>query len=124
MSAAALLEVEGLVMRFGGLVAVDGLSFTARAREITAIIGPNGAGKTTLFNCLTGFYRATSGEMVIARNGKNRALTGLPAHKIARLGIARTFQNIRLFANMTALENLLAAEHRTLMRASGYRIGG
>jgi branched-chain amino acid transport system ATP-binding protein len=93
-------------------------------RQITAIIGPNGAGKTTLFNCLTGFYRPTSGCMTLRRNGASTDLAGLPAHKIARLGIARTFQNIRLFANMTALENLLVAEHHTLMKASGYTFGG
>src|ERR1700739_3415967 len=92
---AALLDVENLTMRFGGLTAVDDVSFEALDRRITAIIGPNGAGKTTLFNGLTGFYRATSGSMALRRNGATRALEGLPAHKIAQLGIARTFQNIR-----------------------------
>ena len=122
--ALVLLDVAGLTMRFGGLTAVDQVSFRALDRQITAIIGPNGAGKTTLFNCLTGFYRPTSGSLMLHRNGKDLQLAGLPAHRIARLGIARTFQNIRLFANMTALENLLVAEHRTLMRASGYSFGG
>ncbi|MDX2028190.1 MAG: ATP-binding cassette domain-containing protein [Alphaproteobacteria bacterium] len=120
----ALLDVIGLTMRFGGLTAVDSVSFQALDREITAIIGPNGAGKTTLFNCLTGFYKPTSGSMVLHQNGTNRELAGLPAHSIACLGIARTFQNIRLFAKMTALENLMVAEHRTLMPASHYSFAG
>lgn len=119
-----LLDVADLTMRFGGLTAVDNVSFVAPAGEITAIIGPNGAGKTTLFNCLTGFYRPTSGALRLSRDGVQRNLAGLPAYKIARLGIARTFQNIRLFPNMSVLENLLVAEHRTLMRASGYSIKG
>jgi branched-chain amino acid transport system ATP-binding protein len=119
-----LLDVDRLTMRFGGLTAVDSVSFQAIDRQITAIIGPNGAGKTTLFNCLTGFYRPTSGRMTLTRNGTNTNLAGLPAHRIARLGVARTFQNIRLFDNMTVLENLLVAEHRKLMRASGYGFGG
>jgi len=119
-----LLDIAQLTMRFGGLTAVDSISFQALDRQITAIIGPNGAGKTTLFNCLTGFYRPTSGAMTLYKDGVGRNLTGLPAHKITRLGIARTFQNIRLFANMTVLENLLVAEHRTLMPASGYTFGG
>ena len=118
-----LLNVEQLTMRFGGVTAVDGVSFQAADRQITAIIGPNGAGKTTLFNCLTGFYPPTSGQMTLYRNGVGQKLAGLPAHKIARLGVARTFQNIRLFANMTALENLLVAQHVGLMRASGYSVG-
>ena len=119
-----LLDVHQLTMRFGGLTAVDQISFQAMDQQITAIIGPNGAGKTTLFNCLTGFYRATSGSLTLTRNGVPRNLTRLPAHRIARLGIARTFQNIRLFANMTVLENVLVAEHQSLMRASGYCVAG
>jgi branched-chain amino acid transport system ATP-binding protein len=119
-----LLDVAQLTMRFGGLTAIDQVSLQAKARQITAIIGPNGAGKTTLFNCLTGFYRPTSGSITLNRNGKVHRIAGLPAYKIARLGIARTFQNIRLFGNMTALENLLVAQHRRLMRASSYSIGG
>ena len=119
-----LLDVAGLTMRFGGLTAIDNVSFQANDRQITAIIGPNGAGKTTLFNCLTGFYRPTSGSLTLYRGGAGTNLTGLPAHKITRLGIARTFQNIRLFSNMTVLENLLVAEHRTLMKASGYSFTG
>ena len=117
-----LLDVAQLTMRFGGVTAVDAVSFQAKAKQITAIIGPNGAGKTTLFNCLTGFYPPTSGQMTLYRNGTAYALAGKPAHNIARLGVARTFQNIRLFANMTALENLLVAEHVPLMRASGLSV--
>ena len=119
-----LLDVTQLTMRFGGLTAVDQVSLRAEAHHITAIIGPNGAGKTTLFNCLTGFYKPTSGDIMLNRDGRAERLAGLPAHKIARLGIARTFQNIRLFGNMTALENLLVAQHRRLMRASVYSFGG
>ena len=115
-----LLDVTGLTMRFGGLTAVDNVTFRAMDKRITAIIGPNGAGKTTLFNCLTGFYRPTSGGLTLYRDGSPRALARLPAHKIARYGIARTFQNIRLFSHMTALENLLVAQHTRLMRASRY----
>src|ERR1700744_4223572 len=110
-AAPVLLDVQRLTMRFGGLVAVDDVSFQALDRRITAIIGPNGAGKTTLFNCLTGFYRPSAGQMSLMRDGVKARLAGLPAHRTARLGIARTFQNIRLFPTMTALENLLVAEH-------------
>jgi branched-chain amino acid transport system ATP-binding protein len=119
-----LLDVAGLTMRFGGLTAVDGVSFQALDRQVTAIIGPNGAGKTTLFNCLTGFYRPTSGGLTLYRDGAAHSLAGLSAHRTARLGVARTFQNIRLFPSMTVLENVLVAEHRKLMRASGYTFGG
>jgi branched-chain amino acid transport system ATP-binding protein len=111
-------------MRFGGLTAVDNVSFRAQDRQITAIIGPNGAGKTTLFNCLTGFYRPTAGALLMHRNGTTTNLARKPAHVAAQLGIARTFQNIRLFANMTVLENVLVAQHNPLMRASGYSIVG
>jgi len=124
MPADILLNVEHLTMRFGGLTAVDDVSFRALDRRITAIIGPNGAGKTTLFNCLTGFYRPSAGAMTLTRNGAAIPLAGLPAHRISRLGIARTFQNIRLFANMTALENLLVAQHGKLMRASYFCFAG
>jgi branched-chain amino acid transport system ATP-binding protein len=119
-----LLDVHHLTMRFGGLTAVSDVSFQALDRSITAIIGPNGAGKTTLFNCLTGFYRPSAGGFTLYRHGVAQALAGLPAHKITHLGIARTFQNIRLFANMTALENLLVAQHRILMRASRCSFAG
>jgi branched-chain amino acid transport system ATP-binding protein len=122
---AGLLEVEHLSMRFGGLVAVDDLSFAARAGEITAIIGPNGAGKTTVFNCLTGFYRASSGRIALHRGGRAYLLERLDGFRIAReAGVARTFQNIRLFAGMSVLENLLVAQHAPLMRASVYSIAG
>jgi branched-chain amino acid transport system ATP-binding protein len=119
-----LLDVQHLTMRFGGLTAVDDVSFQALDRRITAIIGPNGAGKTTLFNCLTGFYRPSAGQLILHRGGSATQLAGLPAHRITHLGIARTFQNIRLFANMTALENLLVAQHRVLMQASAFSFAG
>ncbi|HUC66591.1 MAG TPA: ATP-binding cassette domain-containing protein [Stellaceae bacterium] len=122
---AALLEVEHLSMRFGGLVAVDDLSFAAREREITAIIGPNGAGKTTVFNCLTGFYRPGVGRLTLHRSGRRFLLERMDGYRIAReAGIARTFQNIRLFAGMTVLENLVVAQHNRLMRASLWTVGG
>ena len=119
-----LLTVTGLTMRFGGLTAVDSVSFQAKAGEITAVIGPNGAGKTTLFNCLTGFYRPTAGQLLLQGDKGPVNLAGLPAHRIARLGLARTFQNIRLFSGMTVLENLLVAEHHALMAASFFSIAG
>ncbi|MBI1272628.1 MAG: ATP-binding cassette domain-containing protein [Alphaproteobacteria bacterium] len=125
-----LLQVSNLTMRFGGLVAVDRVSFNALENSITAVIGPNGAGKTTLFNCLTGFYRPTSGNLTLRPPGGDAgrntaiALEKMPPHEItARAGIARTFQNIRLFASMTALENLLVAQHTVLMRASPLSFG-
>ena len=112
-----LLEVRELTMRFGGLTAVNALSFTARKQEITSVIGPNGAGKTTVFNCITGFYRPTSGQIRLHHPGGGEfALQTLPGHRIARRArVARTFQNIRLFAGMTVLENLLVAQHNALM---------
>jgi branched-chain amino acid transport system ATP-binding protein len=120
-----LLAVEHLTMRFGGLVAVDDLSFTAYPREITAIIGPNGAGKTTVFNCLTGFYRPRAGRLAMYRNGECQLLERIEGFKIARqAGIARTFQNIRLFAGMTVLENLVVAQHNALMKASVFSLAG
>ena len=121
----ALLSVEHLSMRFGGLVAVDDVSFDAPARSITAIIGPNGAGKTTLFNCLTGFYAPSAGRMTLRHPARGELLLErMEAYAIpARAGVARTFQNIRLFPGMSLLENLLVAQHNALMRASGYTIG-
>ena len=112
-----LLQVTDLTMRFGGLTAVNALSFVARRGKITSVIGPNGAGKTTVFNCITGFYRPTSGGIVLGHEGGAQfALQTLPGHRIARTArVARTFQNIRLFAGMTVLENLLVAQHNTLM---------
>jgi branched-chain amino acid transport system ATP-binding protein len=116
---AALLEVRGLTMRFGGLRAVDDLSFDAQAGEITAVIGPNGAGKTTVFNCVTGFYRPTAGVMTLRHSGRDFPLRAMAGHRVAaEARIARTFQNIRLFAGMTAFENLLVAQHNQLMDAS------
>jgi len=122
----AILRVDGLTMRFGGLTAVDAVSFVAQRGDITALIGPNGAGKTTVFNCITGFYRPTQGAIVMSRqDGRTFDLHRLVDHKIAaRAGVARTFQNIRLFPGMTCLENLLVAQHRRLMRASVFSIAG
>jgi branched-chain amino acid transport system ATP-binding protein len=120
-----LLEVRDLTMRFGGLTAVDRLTFAAHSGAITALIGPNGAGKTTVFNCITGFYRPTSGAIVIERGDDTYRLDRLAGHRIARdAGVARTFQNIRLFPNMTVLENLLVAQHARLMRASAFSLAG
>jgi branched-chain amino acid transport system ATP-binding protein len=145
---APLLDVEHLSMRFGGLIAIDDLSFSAARGEITAIIGPNGAGKTTVFNCITGFYKPTSGRMLLslgdaAAAGEVDALTAsgrrwrktasgpifilerMPDYEIvARARVARTFQNIRLFPGMTVLENLIVAQHNPLMVASGWTVLG
>jgi branched-chain amino acid transport system ATP-binding protein len=121
-----LLVVDGLTMRFGGIVAVNGVSFAAHAREITALIGPNGAGKTTVFNCITGFYKPSSGAIRL-QHGESRPieLQRLPDFRIARdARVARTFQNIRLFPGMTVLENLMVAQHAALMRASGFTLLG
>ena len=117
MTHPVLLQVQDLTMRFGGLTAVNSLSFVARQNEITSVIGPNGAGKTTVFNCITGFYRPTSGALVLDQPGGGQsALQTLPGHSIARRArVARTFQNIRLFAGMTVLENLLVAQHNAMM---------
>ena len=120
-----LLAVEHLTMRFGGLTAVHDLSFDAYSREITAIIGPNGAGKTTVFNCLTGFYKPSVGRLTMHVEGKALLLERMDGFKIARqAGIARTFQNMRLFAGMTVLENLIVAQHNLLMSASVFSIAG
>ncbi|MXP64781.1 ABC transporter ATP-binding protein [Roseomonas sp. M0104] len=120
---APILTVEKLTMRFGGLTAVKEVSFAAARGAITAIIGPNGAGKTTMFNCITGFYRPTTGRLTLHREGQDVALHRLAGHRIAQAGVARTFQNIRLFSGMTVLENLLVAQHRRLMAATGFGIG-
>ncbi len=120
-----LLTVEHLTMRFGGLVAIDDVSFVAHDRAITALIGPNGAGKTTVFNCLTGFYKPTEGMLRLHRDGRDFLLERMEGHHIAhRAGVARTFQNIRLFPGMSVLENLLVAQHNVLMRASGFTVLG
>jgi len=114
---APLLSVEHLTMRFGGLTAVSALSFAAHAGQITAVIGPNGAGKTTVFNCITGFYRPTTGAIQLHHpHGVSFPLQTLAGHLIARRAkVARTFQNIRLFAGMTVLENLMVAQHNVMM---------
>jgi branched-chain amino acid transport system ATP-binding protein len=121
MSQDNILSVDHLAMRFGGVVAVNDLSFTAERRKITALIGPNGAGKTTVFNCITGFYKPTSGAMRLTHDdGRNIQLERLNDFRISKQAkVARTFQNIRLFPGMTALENLMVAQHNALMRASG-----
>ena len=121
---APLLDVQHLTMRVGGLVAIDDLSFTAHQRQITAIIGPNGAGKTTVFNCLTGFYKPTVGQLTFHADGQQLLLEQMEGFRIARAGVARTFQNIRLFGQMSVLENLVVAQHNSLMRASGYTVLG
>jgi branched-chain amino acid transport system ATP-binding protein len=128
MNAAAdpILELEHVSMRFGGLLAIADLSFTAKRGAITALIGPNGAGKTTVFNCITGFYRPTSGMMrLVHADGSTFLLERELDFRISRRAkVARTFQNIRLFPGMTVLENLLVAQHERLMRASGFTLVG
>jgi branched-chain amino acid transport system ATP-binding protein len=116
-----ILAVDHLTMRFGGIVAVNDLSFEAAKSRITALIGPNGAGKTTVFNCITGFYKPTGGTMRLTHEGTGEiALERLNDFRISKQAkIARTFQNIRLFPGMTALENLMVAQHNALMLASG-----
>jgi branched-chain amino acid transport system ATP-binding protein len=124
MNPAPILTVDALTMRFGGLTAVDAVSFSAARGAITALIGPNGAGKTTVFNCITGFYRPTAGSLLLTRaDGSTAQLETLKDHRIARAGVARTFQNIRLFQGMTLLENLLVAQHLDLNAATGFGIG-
>ena len=135
-SGAELLTVDSLTVRFGGIVALNNISFSIKPASITALIGPNGAGKTTLFNCITGFYRPTAGSIHLQRAGQTFDIvkclgdaprfrdinpTDLPSklfyfwfggsHLVSRAGVARTFQNIRLFPEMTAIENLLVAQH-------------
>jgi len=140
---APILRVEHLTMRFGGLLAVHDLSFSAERGQITALIGPNGAGKTTVFNCITGFYKPTEGRIALqfgaphlwdaldaltqsGNRGHVRAdgslflLERLPDYLVTQKArVARTFQNTRLFPGMTVLENLMVAQHNALMRASG-----
>ncbi|WP_426149379.1 high-affinity branched-chain amino acid ABC transporter ATP-binding protein LivG [Pseudomonas sp. DC3000-4b1] len=105
-----ILQVKDLSMRFGGLLAVNGVALTVKEKQVVSLIGPNGAGKTTVFNCLTGFYRPTGGTITL----DGEQVQGLAGHKIARKGVVRTFQNVRLFKDMTAIENLLIAQHRHL----------
>ena len=144
---APVLRVEHLSMRFGGLVAVDDLSFSAARGDITALIGPNGAGKTTVFNCITGFYKPTEGRIALAhgdtiwdaidtltdrgtrslkRGGESLfLLERMPDYLVTQQAhVARTFQNIRLFPGMTVFENMLVAQHNMLMAASGYTFIG
>jgi branched-chain amino acid transport system ATP-binding protein len=120
-----LLKVEHLTMRFGGLTAVDDISFEAGRGDITALIGPNGAGKTTVFNCITGFYKPSEGMLTLTHpGGKEFKLERLDDHAInSHARVARTFQNIRLFSGMTVLENLMVAQHTALTRASGLALG-
>ena len=122
----SLLSVEHLTIRFGGLTAVDDVSFTAADKQITAIIGPNGAGKTTVFNCLTGFYKPDSGMLTLNHPRKGKfLLERMEGYQIPmKAGLARTFQNIRLFPAMSVLENLVVAQHNALMRASGFTVYG
>ena len=117
-----LLKVEHLTMRFGGLVAVDNVSFEVGRNDITALIGPNGAGKTTVFNCITGFYKPTEGTLKLDHpDGPSFRLERLDDHDInAKARVARTFQNIRLFGGMTVLENLMVAQHKALVSASRF----
>ncbi|AVB27183.1 high-affinity branched-chain amino acid ABC transporter ATP-binding protein LivG [Pseudomonas syringae pv. syringae] len=105
-----LLQATGLSMRFGGLLAVNGVALTVNQGQVVSMIGPNGAGKTTVFNCLTGFYRPSAGTILL----DGEPIQGLAGHQIARKGVVRTFQNVRLFKDMTAVENLLVAQHRHL----------
>lgn len=131
-----LLTVKNLGMRFGGIQALSGVDFSIATGSISALIGPNGAGKTTVFNCITGFYPPSAGSMALTVHGHPQDLgkvmsSGLfgGSHRVARIGIARTFQNIRLFREMTVLENLLVAQHQRLnhnllsgfVRTRGYR---
>ena len=120
-----LLDVQNLTMKFGGLIAIDDLSFSAKKDHITSIIGPNGAGKTTVFNCLTGFYKATAGSMYLNKDNNKMDLKKFSDFKVAqKAGVARTFQNIRLFPQMSVLENMMVAQHNKLMVASGFSILG
>nr|VFJ86402.1 MAG: branched-chain amino acid transport system ATP-binding protein [Candidatus Kentron sp. H]VFJ88275.1 MAG: branched-chain amino acid transport system ATP-binding protein [Candidatus Kentron sp. H]VFJ95497.1 MAG: branched-chain amino acid transport system ATP-binding protein [Candidatus Kentron sp. H] len=119
-----LLRVAHLSMHFGGLLAVDDVSFDAKGGEITAIIGPNGAGKTTVFNCITGFYRPNTGRLTLQGPGGPIRLERMEGFRIARAGVVRTFQNIRLFSGMSVLENLIVAQHAHMMRASVFSLAG
>jgi ABC-type branched-chain amino acid transport systems, ATPase component len=101
------LELAGLSMSFGGLVVIDNLDLVVNEREVVSVIGPNGAGKTTLFNLITGIYLPDAGEIRL----DGESLVGLPPHKIARRGAARTFQTLRLFLNMTVIENVMASQY-------------
>lgn len=108
MHSSHLLSVKDLSMRFGGLLAVDGVSIDLDEKQILGIIGPNGAGKTTVFNCISGFYTPTGGSIAL----RGESIAGLGSHKVACKGVVRTFQNVRLFKRMTVLENLMVAQHQ------------
>jgi branched-chain amino acid transport system ATP-binding protein len=120
-----LLELNGLSMSFGGLVVIDKLDLVVNEREIVSVIGPNGAGKTTLFNLITGIYRPDAGEILL----EGASLVGLRPHTITRRGVARTFQTLRLFLNMSVIENVMAAQYgrtkvdivRAMLRTPGMR---
>jgi branched-chain amino acid transport system ATP-binding protein len=116
-----LLNIVGLTMDFGGIRALDHLDLRVRQGEIVALIGPNGAGKTTFFNCLTGIYKPSTGDLLLTPPGKEtRRLNGLKPNKVTQQGLARTFQNIRLFPNMTVLENVMIGRHcRTRAKVLG-----
>lgn len=107
-----ILDVKNLTMDFGGIRALDHLSLQIKPGEIVALIGPNGAGKTTFFNCITGIYKPTKGDLLLTPPGKKtKKLNGLKPNKVTERGLARTFQNIRLFPNMTVLENVMIGRH-------------
>ncbi|WP_182341048.1 high-affinity branched-chain amino acid ABC transporter ATP-binding protein LivG [Comamonas koreensis] len=108
----SILKVDGLCMRFGGLLAVDQVALDVKPQEVFAIIGPNGAGKTTVFNCISGFYKPTAGTVSLG----GQSIAGLASHEVANHGVVRTFQNVRLFKGMTVLENLLVAQHQQIKR--------
>jgi len=108
-----VLKVQNLSMNFGGLRALDAVDLDVGKKEIVALIGPNGAGKTTFFNCITGIYPPTEGDILISVRGKDepKRINGLKPNKVTEKGLARTFQNIRLFPNMTVLENVMIGRH-------------
>ena len=120
-SAGPLLAVEDVVVRFGGIVALAGVSFQVAAGEVCGLIGPNGSGKTTLFNCISGIYRPQQGRVIL----EGQALTGVSRHRIVDMGIGRTFQNVALYRSMTVWENMLAGAHhlgRSMFVASALRL--
>ena len=119
-----ILEINHLTMKFGGLIAIDDVSFSVKKNTITSLIGPNGAGKTTVFNCITGFYKPTVGEILLNSNKKFNLERMNDFTIPQKAKVARTFQNIRLFPQMTVLENLVVAQHNKLMKASMYTLKG
>ncbi|HXT78355.1 MAG TPA: ABC transporter ATP-binding protein [Acetobacteraceae bacterium] len=102
-----LLQISGVKMRFGGVIALGGVSFDVGYRQICGLIGPNGSGKTTLFNCISGIYRHTDGDILF----EGKSLTGVPRHRMAGLGLGRTFQNVALFRPLTVRDNILVGAH-------------